>query len=318
MANVDLDRLVEELKNVELPFLYTGERLNEEKCQKALKKIGAANDKVLSVLVGDSVVSPEGIAIIEGGVKFSLFSGSSGNMKFPKIKGEFSFEELRNRTVSIEKKMLPSGFKVTMKKRDIEDGKNLTFRFNLNEEDLKIDDVMIENLRKFFDIITQKEQQANDVIADEKNAEIIDAYIWGDEDDFYKKAFGKYSVNGIDRFAFVFSFAGFLLGGINLFHRKIYLGGLIAIVISFLFGFIGLLPVSIGLWFIMAFVNPFLVYKRFRKHLSACQNANMDRTKKLETLTEVGGTNAATTLLAGIIALGFIVFLVISFVRGCM
>jgi hypothetical protein len=55
-------------------------------------------------------------------------------------------------------------------------------------------------------------------IPDEKNGELIEAFIDDkDQSVFYKKAFGKYSTNGIEKFAFCFSWGGFLFGALTFF-----------------------------------------------------------------------------------------------------
>jgi hypothetical protein len=146
---------------------------------------------------------------------------------------------------------------------------------------------------------------------------LIEAFI-GDKDTavFYKKAFSKYSVNGIEKFGFCFSWGGFVFGAINLFHRKLYKEAVIWLIGSAVLSGISAGFLAIILFFAGAFVNPYLIYKRFKKILAQCDAQAMLFAQKIETLKAMGGTNPVTSVIAGIAALiAAIVFVVFVF-RG--
>jgi hypothetical protein len=143
----------------------------------------------------------------------------------------------------------------------------------------------------------------NSNVPDEQNLELIEAFI-GDNGDtmvFYEKAFTKYHINGVEKFAFCFSWGGFVFGALNLFHRKLYLAGVLWIIGSAILSGISSGLLAIVLFFAGAFVNPFLVYKRFKKLLAECNAQNMTHERKIMTLKASGGTNTLTTILMGII-----------------
>jgi hypothetical protein len=158
----------------------------------------------------------------------------------------------------------------------------------------------------------------NPKIADEKNTVLIEAYI-GDKDTavFYQKAFGKYSVNGIEKFAFCFSWGGFFFGWLNLLHRKLYFEGVIWLIGSAILAGVSSGVLSIILFFAGAFVNPFLIFKRYKKILAQCNAQNMPETRKLETLKAMGGTNVLTSIIMGLALLIGIIVFVIVMVRAC-
>jgi hypothetical protein len=168
--------------------------------------------------------------------------------------------------------------------------------------------------------IVSQANEINSEIPDEKNAELIEAFIDDDGDTaaFYKKAFEKYTVNGIEKFAFSFSWGGFFFSALNLFHRKLYLEGVIWLVCAALLsgisgGFLTIISLFAG-----AFVNPFLIYKRFKKILAQCNSKNMNYNQKIETMKAMGGTNVLTSIIMGLALLIGIIVFVIVIVRACV
>jgi hypothetical protein len=151
---MDMRKIVEITGQSHLPFVYSGERLNEEKCQKALKKIGA-DTNVLAVIVSDALFGKEGIAVLENGIKFSLSSGSTGDMKYPKIKGEYSFADFIIHDVSVKKGLLPK-FDVSMVLWDKKKNKSFTFQFGLVQDDFEFEESMNGELESIFKCLTTK------------------------------------------------------------------------------------------------------------------------------------------------------------------
>jgi len=136
-----------------LPFVYFGERLNEEKCQKALKKIGV-DSNVLAVIVSDGLTGAEGIAILEDGIKFSLSSGSTGDMKIPKTKGEFRNQFIIH-SVSVKKPLLPK-LDVTMLIWDGSKKKSYNFNFSLTADNVTLEKATAGELQNLLTTLIEK------------------------------------------------------------------------------------------------------------------------------------------------------------------
>jgi hypothetical protein len=74
---------------------------------------------------------------------------------------------------------------------------------------------------------------------------------------------------------------------------------------------------AVILFFAGAFVNPYLVYKRFKKILLQCNTQAMPFDKKIETLRNLGGINPITSVISGIVSLVVLGFLVVALFRAC-
>jgi hypothetical protein len=233
-------------------------------------------------------------------------------------KGSLPYEELGKYTCQARAKFIKNA--ITLTKRDISDGKYLSvempFDFDINLDD-KAKEEQVFFLEKTFAAIISLTGISNSIIPDEKNTELIEAFI-GDKDNavFYKKAFAKYSVNGIEKFTFCFSWGGFIFGALNLFHRKLYIEGVIWLVGSAILAGISSGFLSIILFFAGAFVNPFLIYKRYKRILAQCNSLAYDQ--KIETLRTMGGTNRATTVIFSLALLIALVVFVVFMVRACI
>ena len=151
---MELEKLVEIVKQSKLPFVYSGEKLNDEKCQKALKKIGA-DSNVLAVITTDALFGLEGLAILKTGIKFSLFSGSTGTHNIPKTKGEYPFDNFIVHDVTVKKGLLPK-FDVSMVFWDNRKKKSFTFQFGLTEDNVTLDDAMKEELENILKCLVTK------------------------------------------------------------------------------------------------------------------------------------------------------------------
>jgi len=144
------------VKQCSLPFVYYGERLNEEKCQKALKKIGV-DSNVLAVIVSDALTGAEGIAILEDGIKFSLLNGSTGDIsKIPKINGEFR-DPLIIHNVSVKRPFLSSKLDVKMLIWNTSKNKPFYFQFSLTADNVTLgDETAAEELQKLLATLIEK------------------------------------------------------------------------------------------------------------------------------------------------------------------
>jgi hypothetical protein len=90
---MDTQKFQEAAGRCTLPFVYSGERLNEEKCKKALKKINVEGT-VLAVVTSDELLGPVGLAVTDTGIYYNLMSGTGEDVtKLAKIKGALLYSE---------------------------------------------------------------------------------------------------------------------------------------------------------------------------------------------------------------------------------
>lgn len=170
---------VEAVKQSSLPFVYSGERLNEEKCQKALKKIGV-DTNVLAVIVSDGLTGAEGIAILEDGIKFSLSSGSTGDMKIPKTKGEFRDQFIIHDIVSVKKPLLPK-LDVKMLIWNGSRKKSFYFQFSLFVDNVTLEETIVEDFKKLLVALTEKTGTEYDDSAEQEKVKKPNEFdfVWG-------------------------------------------------------------------------------------------------------------------------------------------
>ena len=123
------------------------------------------------------------------------------------------------------------------------------------------------------------------------NTQAIEAYIDTPKTlDFYKKAFTKYHVTGIDQFAWHWSWWAMFGGVFYLLYRKLYLEALVYFV---LFATIGMLPfVGLIMWGVSGGVLPYFIYKRYQKTREQVEKHLTGEEVKLAALTSAGGVNA--------------------------
>jgi hypothetical protein len=282
-----------------------------------LKKTKTPKDEEIIVIIDESAkfTGKEGLVITDKGIHWSLILAKIDEKK--KESGFIPFEELANTKVSIKKTM--TKINAIFTKMNIKNGKmvKIELPFSQTSDSSTIDEIII-NYKKMFELLIEyaKCNYPQEPIPDEKNAELIAAFI-GDDDIFYQKAFAKYSVNGVDRFAFAWSWSGVLAAFINLFHRKLYLLGFFSFIISLggtiLFSFSEIILYSfIAIyWAASAIFNPFFVYRRYRSLLSKIgSTSTID--KKKESLAELGGTNKATSILLAIVFIVIILYFVMQ------
>jgi hypothetical protein len=137
-----------------------------------------------------------------------------------------------------------------------------------------------------------------------EESEAIEAYIDKPEVvDYYKDAFKKYSIAGVDQFAWHWSWWAFGGGMFYLLYRKLYLEALGYFV---LFMVVGAFPfISILLWIVSGGVLPYFVYKRYKK-IKAQVEANLsDPQEQLAALRELGGVNKWAIWVAVVFSLLF-------------
>jgi len=121
--------------------------------------------------------------------------------------------------------------------------------------------------------------------------EVLEAYLGTpDKYDWYKHAFDKYEINGVEKFAWNWSWYSFLFGYVYLVYRKCYIEAILLwvaqMIIAGLFGITGIV-----IMILCGGLLPYLVYKRYKKIALEVENIDGNYIKKLETIKELGGVN---------------------------
>jgi hypothetical protein len=286
-----IDALKDELEKSNYTNLFVDRGQNPDFIDRIKRRFNmeSATDIIGFIDANYSLTGNEGVLITEEGIRWT--SSEVTIDETPRVKGSLTYAELSRYSCSSRTKIIRNA--ITLAKQDIADGKNLciemAFLFN-NEPDEKVKQQQVFALEKVFATLTSMSEVPTAAIPDEKNGELIEAFIGQNGNTaFYKKAFGKYSINGMERFAFCFSWGGFVFGAINLFYRKLYLEGVIWLIASAVLAGISSGLLAIIVFFAGAFVNPFLVYKKFRKILRQCNDQKMTLDQKVETLRSMGG-----------------------------
>ncbi len=107
--------------------------------------------------------------------------------------------------------------------------------------------------------------------------------------DFYKEAFSKYTISGIEKFSWQWSWWAMFGGMFYLLYRKLYLE---ALAYFLLFATVGMIPVvGLVLWILSGAVLPFLVYKRYKKTKTQVEENISNEEEQLHALQELGGVN---------------------------
>jgi hypothetical protein len=258
----------------------------------------------------------EGVLITRDGIQW-IYSQVKIDEK-EQGKGSFTFVQLSNYSCSAKTKFIRNG--ITLSKMNINDVSNLVIEIAFLYDAALGDEVKEEQvyaLEKVFATLTSVYTTEIPSIPDEKNGKLIETFIDDDKEiaTFYKKAFVKYTANGIEKFAFCFSKGGLVFGVFNLIHRKLYFEGIIWLVLSAILGISSGGFLSIISWVTGAFLNPFLIYKRYKRILRQCDTANMNIDQKIETLRKMGGTNPVTSAILGITWLVVLIFIIIAVIR---
>ena len=318
---MDTEALKTDLQKIEYKNLSINDGSSAEKFKKIERKFKIPETSKIIAFINDDLDDSlnSGVVITEDGLKWDGIVKTQVNGK-ETYNGFIAFKELASFNCSVKKKFIRLG--VELENMNIKNGSytdiELAFKYDVefepDENQLQIE---IDKLQKvFITLINVTKNESS--IPDECNGELITTFI-GDKDSarFYKKAFAKYNINGVDKFTFVFSFGGLCFGIFNLFHRRLYKESLIWFLIS-------ILPVGLsgGILYIAsafagAFVNPYLVYKKFKRTLVQCNSHGMTYEEKLETLKSVGGTNGFTTFLIGIVGLIVGIGIILLFIRSC-
>ena len=140
-----------------------------------------------------------------------------------------------------------------------------------------------------------------------EESQTIEAYIATEKTlPFYKEAFKKYTITGIDQFAWHWSWWAMFGGVFYLLYRKLYIE---ALAYFLLFASVGMIPLAgLLMWIISGGVLPYFVYKRYQKTKAQVEENISGEAAQLEALSVVGGVNKWAIWLA--VALHLIMWIV--------
>lgn len=129
---------------------------------------------------------------------------------------------------------------------------------------------------------------------------------------WYKNAFEKFEINGVEKLTWVWSWWAFFGGIFYLLYRKAYLaaGGLLVLTIITSFIPFG----GIALWIATGGLAPYFVYKVYREKRREIESSIQDEEKRIETMRAVGGFHSWVVWLAVVIhaIFWFVVFSMLS------
>jgi hypothetical protein len=113
---------------------------------------------------------------------------------------------------------------------------------------------------------------------------------------WYINAFSRFSVNGVNKMSWVWSWWAFFGGIFYLLYRKAYMAalGLLALsIVSFAIPFGGLI-----VWILTGGLAPYFVYKTYQTKKAEIEANIADEHVRIETMRAVGGYNNWAVLLA--------------------
>ena len=150
---MDTINFLDAISKSSLPFIYFGDKLKDEKCQKVINKI-KPDGKVLAVFLSGGKFVTEAFIITEKGFFFSLSKGNI-NIVIPKKKGSFLFDEfiLHNATV---KKTFLNDYNIEFILWDIKKKKSLTYEFQLIETYSEEENKSCDELLGLFQTLMSK------------------------------------------------------------------------------------------------------------------------------------------------------------------
>jgi len=129
------------------------------------------------------------------------------------------------------------------------------------------------------------------------DTQAIEAYINTPKTlDFYKKAFEKYTITGIEQFAWQWSWWAIFGGVFYLLYRKLYIEALAYVI---LFATVGMIPfLGLVFWVSSGGILPYFVYKRYKKTRYEVEKHLTGTEVKLSALRSAGGVNTWAIWLA--------------------
>lgn len=127
---------------------------------------------------------------------------------------------------------------------------------------------------------------------------------------WYKKAFAKYNINGIEKSAWNWSWYAFFFNFFYLLYRKVYAISGVIFFFYLIFGSIGGV-FGLILNFIFGGYLPYFVYKKYIKIKKDIEEHISDENMRIETMVAFGGVNSIIVYITMIFVIFF--FFMFSF-----
>ncbi|EDM23012.1 hypothetical protein [Caminibacter mediatlanticus] len=133
--------------------------------------------------------------------------------------------------------------------------------------------------------------------------------------EYYKEAFNKFNVNGIERVAWNWSWWGFFGNFWFLLYRKSYLGALISFIGNILFSFLPIIGPLI--WYILnGGYDVYFIYKKYKKLKKEIEDNIEDEEKRIETMYILAKPNKWVIYLVAILSLIILFFIILAVISN--
>ena len=122
----------------------------------------------------------------------------------------------------------------------------------------------------------------------EYDRQMIAAFIDKPEKEaWYEHAFSQYSINGIDKISWVWSWWAFAGGPLFLLYRKAYFAAGLLFALTIL---ISMIPFgSLVIWILSGGYSPYFIYKVYKDKKRQVESKISDEQERVETMRIVGG-----------------------------
>jgi len=175
---MDILNFTDVVSKTSLPFIYHGDRLNDEKCKKLINKL-KPDGTIIAVITADSILKTDGLIFTEKGIWFSLSKGTV-LVVIPKTKGVFLFDEFILHDVTVKKTLL-GNYDIEFILWDLRKNKTIAYAFvleeNYNEEAKK----SCEELLNIFKTLVSK--TGNEYVSPDDNKDEKISPVQSIEDD---------------------------------------------------------------------------------------------------------------------------------------
>lgn len=144
-----------------------------------------------------------------------------------------------------------------------------------------------------------------------RSKEAVEAFLATPEKFYwYKNAFQKYDVNGIDNLSWNWSWYAFFFGPLYLVYRKCYIEAIL-VQLALVVGSV-VFPLSSFIFsVIVGGFSPYLIFKKYKKVTTELdKNPNLSFDEKIDSLRRIGGVNR----IARNIYIGFLLFCFFCFI----
>jgi len=310
MDNENIELMKEKLAKVELEGFTLGTNLLEEDLLIIQENLEIPKEIKILGFLDDSIMKSKkkGLAITNDGLYWNI-TGAKADGKH-KDKGALTSAELQKFIFTIKKK----GEIIIFENSELKSTKSKNIMIKLSLSNNLFEEAISEFLRNS----TLKDQSYE--------IKKIENYLkWDDNNDlddnetliWYKKSFSAYE-NNDGNFKLNWSKNFYIPGSLVLFHRKLYkeaaISFIIFIISLFLFSFGAPIsgPVLVIYILLMSVLNPFLVYKRYKRVEQLIESKEDEEVKKLQVYEIMGGVNTFSKVILGASA----VLVIIWFILG--